>query len=116
MPKSPFRQIFRALAVSSIALCSTGAQASNSWEASDIIDMTTATQFFTEIVETADFLPQIDLSSLDEPTLSLASNGFDLDTSDTTKSGWAGLVEVDVNEEPTLPFDEIGRASCRERV
>jgi len=106
-----FSPIFKALAVASVALCSTGAKASNSWAALEIIDMTTATQFIADVVETADFLPDINLSSLDEPALSLASNGFEFDTTRTHKSGWAGLVEVEVDEEPTLPFDEISSFS-----
>lgn len=56
-----------------------------------------------EAMSTTSF-DQLDLTALDEPDLSVASGGLFLDTTAPNKTGWSGLVEVEVIEEPALPF------------
>lgn len=104
-----FTRTFKILAVSALALTSTVAQASNTL---DIIDMTTAGELSTDMVITTGFLHELDLVAFEDTSLSLIAD--DTETSiddDAPKTGWAGVVEVDMSEEPTLPMGEISSFS-----
>ena len=106
MANCRLRIIFSVLTSFNAVLLSGGAQASGSWQPLEIIDMTTASKVSADVVVTTGFFDDMDFVSLDEPVLSIASDSIKFDTEAPKKSGWAGLVEVEVTEEPTLPYGE----------
>lgn len=111
MVNRPNRLMLSAAALVSSVLFSTQVQAESAWQPLEIIDMTTAKTFSADVVVTTGFLDNMDFVSLDEPKLSVASDALKFNTDSPKKSGWAGLVEVEVKEEPTLAFDEISTFS-----
>jgi len=100
------RVISSFLTLSNAALFGGAAQATGSWQPLEIIDMTTTSNVSADVVVTTGFFDDLDFVSLEEPVLSIASDGIPFDTETPKKSGWAGLVEVEVTEEPTLPYGE----------
>jgi len=84
------------------------AQASNDLKTLNIIDMTTDTEVSGDIVITTGFLHNLDLVAFDEPDLPDAPAAFVFDeTEDPDVSGWTGLVEIDMDEEATLPLADL---------
>ena len=104
MQNHRLRNIFSVFTVSYAVLCSAEVQAGGSWAPLEIIDMTTSgvTRAY-ETISTTSF-DDMDLTALDEPVLSVASGGLFQDATASNKAGWSGLVEVEVIEEPALPF------------
>ncbi len=107
VPKRLLHIIFSVLTLSSAALFGAAAQAGGSWKPLEIIDMRTVGNLSADIVVTTGFFDDVDLVSLDDPAISFAADGIKIDTDTSKKSGWSGLVEVEVTEEPTLPFDDF---------
>lgn len=97
---------FKALAVSGIALFCSGAQANSSLGQLNLIDMTAATGLSGDMVLTKGFLHDIDLVAFEQPRLSVAYTQTSPDEGDGSASGWAGIVEVDTNEEPSLSLQD----------
>ncbi len=107
-----FARTFKVLTASAIALASVAAQASNNAGSVSIIDMTTDSTVSSDFIITTGFLHELDLVAFEEPATSLAADVPVFDTeSEAPKSGWAGLVEVDMSDEATLPMDELSSFS-----
>jgi len=100
------RIIFSALTLFNAVLMTSGAQASGSWQPLEIIDMTTSHSADADVVVSTGFFDEMDFVSLDEPILSIASDGIKFDTKAPKTRGWSSLVEVELTEEPTLQFGE----------
>jgi len=105
------RIVFSVLTSISAVLLSGAAQANGSWQPLEIIDMTTSNVTSPDVVVTTGFFNTTDLTSLDEPILSVASDGIKFDTVAPKRRGWASLVEVELTEEPTLAFGEVSTFS-----
>lgn len=106
-----FRRAFKALTVSAIALTATGAQANADWGSLKIIDMTSASELSGDFVVTTGFLSDFDVIAFDAPTVSSVSDGIYFDEAQASRSGWAGIVEVDMDEELSLPFQSVSSFS-----
>ena len=98
--------IFSVLALFNAVSLSGTAMANGSWQPLEIIDMTTTDNATADVVVTTGFFDDLDFTSLNETVLSVASGGIRFDTASQNKSGWAGLVEVEMSERTFLPFEE----------
>ncbi len=85
------------------------AQAANGWTPLEIIDMTETGQADLDFVITTGFLNDLNFVSLDEKILSVTPEFPDTPLEE--KSGWAGLVEVEFNQDKILPLGNISAFS-----
>jgi len=106
--KLVYRSIFSALTICATILYSTTTHANNGWNAFEIIDMTDSGKADLDFVVTTGFLHDLDLVAYESPLLSISPEDVETDlTDEVEKTGWAGLVEVEVKDDKTLPLNDI---------
>ena len=103
---------FKALAVSGLALFGTGARANSGSNQVNLVDMTTTQDLGGDIVLTTGFLSDFDVVAFDRPQQQYA--GYDVITANLSEqpiTGWAGIVEVETDEDTALRITDISAFS-----
>jgi hypothetical protein len=106
-----FRRTFKILSVSLLAFASSGVQANSQLGSQQVIDMTSASDLSGDMVVTTGFLHNLDVVAFEEPTLSVASNDIFSAGTEPSGSGWAGVVEVEMDEDLMLPYQDVSSFS-----
>jgi len=100
---SLFKRCLGLATVSAMALSAAVAEANSTFRWMPVIDMTTSLDPGADMVVTTGFLHELDFVSPEVPRLSVAADSVDSEDRDAEKSGWSGVVEVDVDRQPALP-------------
>ena len=103
---------FKALTFVVAALSSTTAQANSDWNPHEFIEIAATGQADLDFVVTRGFLHEMDLASFEVPALAIALEDIKIDpTHKARKSGWAGLVEVELDEDKILELEDVSTFS-----
>lgn len=108
MKNKNYARTIKALAVSVLALTSFGTQASNGVQTLGLIDMTTDANVSGDIVITTGFLHNLDLVAFEDTDAPGTPDAIEFGaTEGDFNSGWTGLVEIDMDEDPTIALSSI---------
>ncbi len=112
MKKIPSLIVFKALTFFAVALSGTTVQATNAWDSHEFADIAAIGQADLDFVVTRGFLHEMDLTSFEVPALAIALEDIKIDPNHKAKkSGWAGLVEVELDEDKALELEDVSTFS-----